>query len=91
LIIQRKRLKAIFNYEHLFEAYVTPAKRVFGYFALPVLSENEIVAILDLKTDRLRQKLLIQKWRWLPKQRSSNQKKKIEESLHLFEKFQLVR
>ncbi len=52
LIIQRKRLKFFFDYEHVFEAYVPKPKRRFGYFALPVLVGNEIVATLDLKTDR---------------------------------------
>ena len=38
LIIQRKRLKLFFDYDHRFEAYVPRDKRVFGYFALPVLA-----------------------------------------------------
>ena len=44
LIIQRKRLQLFFGYEHRFEAYVPKEKRVFGYFALPVLVGDEIVA-----------------------------------------------
>ena len=44
--------KLFFGYEHRFEAYVPKEKRVFGYFALPVLVGDEIVAALDLKTDR---------------------------------------
>ena len=40
---------------------------MFGYFAQPVLVGDEIVAVLDLKTDRERGKLLIQKWTWLRK------------------------
>jgi uncharacterized protein YcaQ len=52
LIIQRKRLKLLFDYEHRFEAYVPKEKRVMGYFALPVLIDNEIVAAIDLKADR---------------------------------------
>ena len=52
LIIQRKRTNLIFGYNHLFEAYVPKAKRKLGYFALPVLVGDEIVAALDLKTDR---------------------------------------
>ena len=52
LIIQRKRTELFFGYDHRFEAYVPKAKRVFGYFALPVLVGDEIVAALDLKTDR---------------------------------------
>src|SRR3954452_14517718 len=64
LIIQRKRTHAIFDYEHRFEAYVPKEKRQFGYFALPVLAGENIVAALDLKTDRKNRKLLVQKWSW---------------------------
>src|SRR5690606_12089389 len=52
IVIQRARLKLFFGYDHLFEAYVPKAKRQFGYFTLPVLVGDEIVAVLDLKTDR---------------------------------------
>ena len=65
LIIQRKRLQLFFGYEHRFEAYVPKEKRVFGYFALPVLVGDEIVAAIDLKTDREQGKLLVQKWTWV--------------------------
>ena len=40
-------------------------KAAFGYFALPVLDGGDIVAALDLKTDRQEQKLLVQKWSWV--------------------------
>ncbi len=65
LIIQRKRTAAFFGYEHLFEAYVPKAKRRFGYFTLPVLVGDEIVAALDLKADRRRRKFLLQTWNWV--------------------------
>src|ERR1044072_7050549 len=52
LVNQRRRLHLFFDYEHRFEAYVPKAKRRYGYFALPVLIGDEIVALLDLKTDR---------------------------------------
>ena len=38
---------------------------MFGYFALPVLVGDNIVAALDLKTDRKSRKLLVQKWSWV--------------------------
>lgn len=91
LVIQRKRLKSFFDYDHRFEAYLPKEKRVFGYFALPVLVEDRIVALVDLKTDRAEQKLLIQSWHWLGKNKSKENKKKIEEALALFEDFQLNR
>jgi uncharacterized protein len=91
LIHQRKRLHLFFDYEHRFEAYVPRQKRRFGYFALPVLVGDEIVALVDLKTDRAQQKLLLQQWTWLGKSSRRSHKKRIEEALHRFERFQLAR
>jgi uncharacterized protein len=93
LIIQRKRTHLFFNYEHRFEAYVPKEKRRFGYFALPVLVGDDIVAALDLKTDRKKRKLLLQKWNWIgsgPKGARKDLKRRIEEELHRFERFQLA-
>jgi uncharacterized protein YcaQ len=95
LIIQRKRTHLIFDYEHRFEAYVPKPKRKFGYFALPVLVGEDIVAALDLKTDRQNRKLLMQKWNWVgPGKAAKGEaraalKRRIEEELHRFERFQL--
>jgi uncharacterized protein YcaQ len=89
LIIQRKRLSLVFGYDHRFEAYVPKAKRLFGYFALPVLIGDQIVAAIDLKTDRSRKQLSIQHWTWVGGGQSKSRKRKIEEELHRFERFQL--
>lgn len=64
LIIQRKRLLRFFAYEHLFEAYLPAAKRQYGYFALPVLFDDRVVAVIDLKTDRQAGRLLVRNWTW---------------------------
>ncbi|MFW7343059.1 crosslink repair DNA glycosylase YcaQ family protein [Pollutimonas sp. H1-120] len=90
LVIQRKRLKMFFDYEHLFEAYVPKEKRIYGYMGLPVLVDDEIVAVLDLKADRARRELLLQAWTWVGKGRRSTHKRIIEEKLHSFEKFQFA-
>jgi uncharacterized protein len=98
LVIQRKRTELIFGYGHRFEAYVPKAKRQFGYFALPVLVGDDIVAAIDLKTDRKERKLLLQKWSWVgatarkgsPHGPRKELKRRIEEELHRFERFQLA-
>jgi uncharacterized protein YcaQ len=64
---------------------------VFGYFACPVLVGDEIVAAIDLKTDREQQKLLIQQWTWVGKGSARAHKKQIETALGAFERFQLAR
>jgi uncharacterized protein len=94
LVIQRKRTELFFGYGHRFEAYVPKEKRLFGYFALPVLVGGDIVAALDLKTDRQERKLLMQKWSWVGTGASRGARKelkrRIEEELHRFELFQLA-
>ncbi|MCP3472074.1 winged helix DNA-binding domain-containing protein [Bradyrhizobium sp. CCGUVB1N3] len=94
LIIQRKRTNLIFDYNHLFEAYVPKARRKLGYFALPVLVGDEIVAALDLKADRQSKKLLMQKWTWVGNGKKTagrkELKRRIEDELDRFERFQLA-
>jgi uncharacterized protein YcaQ len=90
LVIQRKRLQLFFDYEHRFEAYLPKEKRVFGYFSLPVLVGDEIVAVLDLKADREKRKLRVQAWTWVGRGSPRTHKRPIEEELHRFERFQLA-
>jgi uncharacterized protein len=89
LVIQRRRLQRFFDYQHRFEAYLPKEKRVFGYFTHPVLVGDEIAAVVDLKTDRVRRKLLLQKWSWVGNRARRERKRLIEDALHRFERFQL--
>ncbi len=88
LIIQRKRLQTFFGYDHRFEAYVPRTKRMFGYFALPVLVGDAIVAAIDMKADRAQRKLLIQQWTWVGHGSQASHKALIEDALHRFSQFQ---
>ena len=90
LIIQRKRLKLFFGYDHVFEAYLPKEKRVFGYFGLPVLAGDRIVAVADLKADRAGRKLLVQQWTWLEPEPSPELKRRVDEEMQRFERFQLA-
>jgi uncharacterized protein YcaQ len=87
LVIQRKRLSALFGYEHRFEAYVPAAKRILGYFALPVLAGDRVVAAIDMKMDRRAGALAIQKWTWMVPE-TKGLRSRIEVALGRFERFQ---
>lgn len=52
LVIQRKRLQTIFNFDYQVECYVPEPKRKFGYFCLPVLYGDTFIARFDPKADR---------------------------------------
>ena len=88
LIIQRKRLDRLFGYLHRFEAYVPKDKRIFGYFTLPVLAGDQIVAAIDIKADRPQRRLQIQQWTWVGEGSAARHQRHIDEALHRFEDFQ---
>lgn len=59
LLIQRKRMQALFGFDYLIECYVPEAKRQYGYFSLPVLWDGKLVARMDCKADRKKSLLYI--------------------------------
>ncbi len=52
LVIQRRRMQQLFDFNYVLECYVPEAKRKIGYFSLPVLWQGEFVAQMDCKADR---------------------------------------
>ncbi|MFN8673228.1 MAG: crosslink repair DNA glycosylase YcaQ family protein [Candidatus Sericytochromatia bacterium] len=51
-LIQRKKIKNLFNFDYIIECYTPEAKRKFGYFSIPILYNNELVGRFDPKADR---------------------------------------
>jgi hypothetical protein len=51
-VIQRKRIKSLFKYDYQIECYVKKENRKYGYFCLPILLNNKLVARLDAKASR---------------------------------------
>jgi uncharacterized protein YcaQ len=47
LIWDRKRTQRMFGFEHSLEAYVPKARRVHGYFAMPLLARGRLVGRVD--------------------------------------------
>ncbi|ARU59137.1 hypothetical protein OLMES_5153 [Oleiphilus messinensis] len=58
-VIQRERLKALFQYDYQLESYLPADKRQFGYFCLPLMFRDEFVGRMDCKVYRQRQHLEI--------------------------------
>lgn len=51
-VIQRERLKTIFQFDYQIECYVPAAKRRYGYFSLPLLYRDEFIGRVDCKAHR---------------------------------------
>jgi uncharacterized protein len=70
LIFDRKRMAELFRFDYQLEMYKPAAKRRWGYYALPVLSGDQLVGKLDATADRkagiLRVNALHQDMPWPP-------------------------
>lgn len=66
LIIQRKRVEELFGFSYTLECYVPAAKRINGYFCLPMLWGDRFVGQIDLKADRKKRELRVQNLLWEP-------------------------
>jgi uncharacterized protein YcaQ len=58
-VIQRDRIKRLFDFDYALECYVPPKKRRYGYFSLPVLFGERFVGRIDPKADRKAKTLIV--------------------------------
>ena len=59
LLWDRSRVKQLFGFDQVLEIFKPAAKRTYGYYCMPVLAGERLIARCDLKADRKRGRLKI--------------------------------
>ena len=67
----RKRVAALFGFDQILEIYKPAKDRLYGYYCLPVLAGDRLVARVDLKCDRKAGRIKVLSTRYEDEQPSS--------------------
>lgn len=60
----RDRALRMFGFDYKIEIYTPAPKRVYGYYSLPVVMNDALVARIDLKADRKNKTLIVKSAHW---------------------------
>ncbi len=59
LLWNRRMISEIFDFNYAWEVYKVPEKRVYGYYAMPVLYGTRLIGRLDPKLDRQNKTMIV--------------------------------
>ncbi|MEM9190331.1 MAG: crosslink repair DNA glycosylase YcaQ family protein [Myxococcota bacterium] len=80
----RKRVAELFAFDQKLEAFTPASKRIYGYFCMPVLAGEELVARVDLKAERKHGQLAVVRVIYESASPSSDEKRAVMAALRRY-------
>jgi uncharacterized protein YcaQ len=88
LLWDRMLVYKLFDFQYSWEVYLPAEKRKYGYYVLPVLYQNKIIARMEPVKQESNKPLRIKNWWWEPNiPRTSTLKHSVENGLKLFAQY----
>lgn len=87
LIRERKRLLRLFGFDYKLESYHKKIQRRFGYFAMPILLNSNLIGTIDLKINRQKNCLIVEQLTLLASKHQTQQLDGILLELASFQRF----
>jgi uncharacterized protein YcaQ len=88
IIRDRARALRLFSFDYRFEAFVPPPRRKYGYYVMPVLDRDQLIARVDPKLHRDRELLEIKRVWFEPGVKPTRKvRNRVEEAAHRLAKF----
>jgi uncharacterized protein YcaQ len=66
LLWDRTLIQKVFGFQYSWEVYLPVEKRKYGYYVLPILYQNKIIARMEPEKQETGSPLMIKKWWWEP-------------------------
>lgn len=63
---ERARVERLFGFDYRFEAFTPAAKRIYGYYVLPLLEGDQLIGRIDPKFDRASETMIVRGPWWMP-------------------------
>jgi len=88
MLWDRLMVSKLFNFQYSWEVYLPIEKRKYGYYVLPVLYQNKIIARMEPQKYEIGKPVSIKNWWWEPEISINNKiKSAIKNGLNIFSEY----
>ena len=89
LLWDRKLITELFDFEYKWEVYTPIAERKYGYYVLPMLCDNKLIARIEMETDKKSKTLIVKNFWDQDKMDISKYRNNIISGINKFKEYNL--